>query len=321
MKKILPVILFSLCVNLTAYTQRKPQSYPNVSLWDIQYSTVDSNGATPSSPYVKQYVNTGGIITGVCSYGYYLQTTNAHKWAAINVYDKTYKPAVGDSVTFTGQVTEYNKETEMDSLSNFVIVSKGNQALTPPTTVALDSIQHREYQGLLVKVKDATCLRFNKPAVWWVFYDSTTVNIVNCEDTIDNTLMTKQTYTPGKRYNITGCVHFEYANWIEPRTKADIDSINVTVGMANLENNSAIVNLFPNPNNGIFIVNITATREEKNTQIILTDLTGREIYKKQVDIFIGENKIPFNGSNLAKGTYLLQFKETKSNSIDKFVIQ
>ena len=80
MKKTLSILLLNLGISLITYAQSKPQSYPNVSLWDIQYSTIDSNGATPSSPYVKQYVNTGGITTGVCSYGYYLQTTNAHKW-------------------------------------------------------------------------------------------------------------------------------------------------------------------------------------------------------------------------------------------------
>jgi hypothetical protein len=34
-------------------------SYPNVSLWNIQYSTVDSCGALPNSPYAGQYVVTG----------------------------------------------------------------------------------------------------------------------------------------------------------------------------------------------------------------------------------------------------------------------
>jgi hypothetical protein len=321
MKKISLIIALSLCISLITRAQLKPQSYPNVSLYNIQYNSVDSNGATPSSPYVNQYVNTGGIITGVCSYGYYLQTSNAHKWAAINVYDKTYKAAVGDSVTFTGQVTEYNKETEMDSLSNFVIVSKGNQALTPATTVALDSIQRREYQGLLVKIKDATCLRFNKPAVWWVFYDSTTINSIKCEDTIDNTLMTKQTYTPGKKYNVTGCVHFEHANWIEPRTIADIDSINVTAGIATYQNNSVNVNLFPNPNNGIFTFTISSVSEVKNVELVLLDIMGKEIYRKRTDIYTGENSIPFNLGNIAKGTYLLQMSNMQLNTISKVIIQ
>ena len=320
MKKVLLILILGMCINLTLHAQNKPQSYPNVSLWNIQYSTIDTNGATPSSAYVNQIVNTGGIITGTFSYGYFLQTSNAHAWAAIYVYDKTYKPVVGDSVTLSAKVEEYNKETELDSIFNFKVVSTGNQALTPVTYVAFDSIQQRKYQGLLVKTKDVTCLRFNSVQKWWVFYDSTTINTINCEDTIDNIIMATQKYTPGKRYNITGCIHFEYANWIEPRNIQDIDSIYV-LGIMTYQYNSENVNIFPNPTNGKFNAVINSVDNKKNVQLVLTNISGRELYRKQVDFSVGENSIPFNLINLAAGTYLLQVNSATSNAVRKIVIQ
>jgi len=317
--KLFTLLLASI---LTFGAKAQLYTYPNVSLWNIQYSTVDSVGALPNSTYMNQFVNTGGIVTAVYGYGYYVQTSHATEWAAINVYDNTNAPQVGDSVTFSGEVIEYYNETEMQTITNFVTVSNGNQALTPPTVVGLDSIQKRKYQGMLVKVKDATAKRFNKAQVWWVFNDSTITKKKISEDTIDNIIMTTQGYTPGKNYNITGVVHLEYANWIEPRNINDIDSINVTnVGIKEYESNFANANLYPNPNNGVFTVSVSSIAEQKNTQVALIDITGRIILRKMVDLYAGTNSLPFNVTNIKKGTYFLQINNPESTSVKKVVVE
>jgi hypothetical protein len=306
MKTKLFTIALALVISFGAKAQSHP-AYPNVSLWNIQYSTVDSVGAIPNSPYTNQYVNTGGIITGKFGYGYYVQTSNAHEWAAVNVYDRTYSPAVGDSVTFTGQVTEYYNETEMDSISNFVIVSSGNQALTPVTYVGLDSIQRRKYQALLVKIKDASCVRYNAAAVWWVFSDSTMTDGVNSEDTIDNIIYSPQHYTPGKRYDITGCVHHEYANWIEPRNKNDIDSVNVFSGIMNYQNNAADISVFPNPNNGKFTLSITSRSISGTNSVEIYNMLGEKVYSSSS---IQHPTFNINLSSLPAGIYLYRVLDT-----------
>ena len=211
MKRHILFIAIAMVINIGVKAQT------NVSLWDIQYSPVDTCGAIPNSTYQYQMVNTGGIVTALSNgYGYWIQTSHATEWAAINIYDNTNTPSVGDSVTLTGKVIEWYNETEIDSVSNFTIVSHGNQALTPPTVVAFDSIQKRKYQGMLVKVKDAIDVRYNSGSKWYVFSDSTMTKTKPSEDTIDNNSYTYR-FSKGKRYNITGYVHFEYANWLEPR--------------------------------------------------------------------------------------------------------
>lgn len=296
----------------------------NVSLYQIQYSAVDTPYVVPNSAYNGQIVTTGGIVTGVPTSGdeYFIQTSNATKWAAVAVYDGTHvkSVAVGDSIVLTATVTEYYNETELASVTSLTVISSGNQALTPPTVIAFDSIQRREYQGMLVKVKDASCVRFNTSAVWYVFSDSTTLNSVTCEDTIDNNLMTTQSYINGDQYDITGCIHFEYANWIEPRSAADIQLIS-TAGIENIQNNFSDVNIFPNPNQGMFTATVNAAVSNKNTQVILSDITGRIIYKEQREITAGTNSIPVNISNLAKGTYFLQISNTDYSTVKKVIVQ
>lgn len=287
----------------------------NVTLWNIQYSTVDSCGAVPNSAYANQYVNTGGIITAKCSYGYWMQTSHATKWAAIFVYDKKYAPVVGDSITITAQVTEYNNETELDSVKALTVVSGGNQALTPPTLVAFDSIQRREYQAMLVKIKNTTCLRYNSLSVWYVFYDSTMTNGVPAVDTIDNVVFSTQKYTVGQTYDITGVIHFETANWVEPRNANDI------VGIANYQANISKVSLFPNPNHGMFTISVNTIDARKNTVMNIEDVTGRIVYTRTLDLVSGQNNIPVNVSGFAKGTYLVQFNNSDGSAFNKFIVE
>ncbi len=313
MKKLvfIMIIAFSLSINVKAQT-----TYPNVSLYDIQYTT-----AVPAnSPYMNQFVNTGGIVTAVFGYGYYVQTSYATQWAALNIYDSSHSPAVGDSITFSGEVIEYYNETEMQTITNFSIYATGNLiSHVPPTVVAFNTIQNEKYEGMLVKVKDVTCLRYNLSQAWYVCYDSTITAGINSEDTIDNIIYTYG-FTIGKKYDITGPVHFEYANWIEPRNQLDIDSINVTAsGIKNYENNSADINIYPNPNNGVFIVSVNVLADKKNTNITLTDITGRIVYKEQLDTSSGSLLI--NTRSLEKGTYFIQISNSQSSTIKKVIVQ
>ncbi|HKC69640.1 MAG TPA: T9SS type A sorting domain-containing protein [Bacteroidia bacterium] len=296
-------------------------SATNTSLYGVQYTT-----ATPAnSPYMNKYVTTGGIVTAVypatgSQSGYYVQTSGANAWAAVNVYDFNHTVAIGDSVIFSGYVEEYYNETEIENVVNFTKVSSGNQAKTPTTLVAFNTIQNEKYEGMLIKANGVTDNHYNAAQAWYVFSDSTITNSVNSEDTVDNIIYTYG-YTQGKKYNITGVVHFEYANWIEPRNINDIDSINVIQGIKTNQNNYADVVVYPNPNNGAFSVSVNVLADEKNTSFILTDLAGRVIYKEQLDTHTGLNAYQINTGNIAKGTYFFEISNAQAKTVKKIIVQ
>jgi hypothetical protein len=55
--------------------------------------------------------------------------------------------------------------------------------------------------------------------------------------------------------------------------------------------------------------------------LTLTDITGRVIYKEQVDIHAGTATLHVNASNLAKGAYFLQLSNTQSSTVKKLIIE
>ncbi len=306
-------------IDIDSVTITAVGSAPVKSLYAVQYTT-----ATPAdSPYLNQYVTTGGIVTAVymgtttpiSQSGYYVQTSGSHAWSAVNVYDFSHLVSVGDSVIFSGMVQEYYNETEMAQVCNFTKVSSGNQALTPPTVVSLNNIQNEKYEGILVKVKDATDVRYNSAQAWYVFSDST-----GGIDTVDNVIYT-YAYTQGKKYNITGVVKFEYAFWIEPRNIADIDSLGVTAGITDYKNNFTDLAIYPNPNNGVFTVSMNAIEDAKNTEVVLIDVTGRIIHKELFDIHSGAGSLQINTTGIEKGAYFLEISNAKSKTVKKIIVQ
>jgi predicted extracellular nuclease len=287
------------------------------TLYGIQFTT-----ASPAnSAFMNQYVTTGGIVTAVAYSGtpatqnsYYVQTTGAHAWSAVFVYDFAHPVAIGDSITFSGLVEEYYNETEIANISNFTKVSSGNP-VPAVTLVDLTSIQKEQYEGMLVKVKDVNEVRYNTASAWYVFADST-----GGIDTVDNNSFT-YAFTQGKRYTITGVVHFENANWIEPRNIGDIDSVNVSSGIRELENAFSNMNIYPNPNNGLFTVSVDILQDEKTMDVMLTDITGRVIYNKQVESHKGPASFQMNTTNYERGTYFLEIRNAQSRTVRKLIVQ
>jgi hypothetical protein len=302
-------------LDVDSVTIRSVGSAQVESLYNIQYTT----SVPANSTFNNQYVTTGGIVTAVYNgtggtqSGYYVQSTGASAWAAMNVYDYAHPVAMGDSITFSGQVSEYYNETEISNVVNFTKVSSGN-TLPAPVVVTMTSIHDEKYEGMLVKVNNTSCVRYNTAAAWYVFNDATTG-----VDTVDNIIYTYN-YTIGKKYDITGVVHFEYDFWLEPRTISDIDSINVTSGIQEF-NNFSDFKVYPNPNKGNFTVVITSARAEKNSTILVRDLTGRIIYQEQRDTNMGSSTWDITTTGLAKGIYFLEVNNAEAKAVQKITIE
>ncbi|PWH85495.1 T9SS type A sorting domain-containing protein [Brumimicrobium oceani] len=71
------------------------------------------------------------------------------------------------------------------------------------------------------------------------------------------------------------------------------------------EGNENSMKIYPNPNNGNFTVEILSSENYPNTQMLLTDMTGKIISSRQVDISAGTNQFMVGDLALSKGAYLL----------------
>lgn len=76
-------------------------------------------------------------------------------------------------------------------------------------------------------------------------------------------------------------------------------------------NNTIKLSLYPNPNNGNFMLQITATQSQ-TAAITITDATGRLCYKQPLQIQNGNQTIPVTAS-LPKGTYNMLLKGSDLN--------
>ncbi len=267
-------------VNFTVNTALPPY----VSIYDIQF-TANSSG---DSPYADDIIQTSGIVTGTHSQGFFLQNGYG-EWNGIYVFSAVYAPQVviGDSITIVGKVKEYYNLTEITNIS-YLQVHSQNNILPNPINVTASQVKSEQYEGVLVKILNATCVNPNAGYGMWTVNDGTDT----CK--IHNLLYN---YTPvlNRVYNITGPVYYSFGEFrIEPRFSADI------VDITNIDEKSVInINFFPNPVNN----NLNIIADKNISSIMLFDLSGKII----CTYYVSEtNTTTIDVSSLYKGSYVLK---------------
>ena len=92
-----------------------------------------------------------------------------------------------------------------------------------------------------------------------------------------------------------------------------------SVGIADANINGEKINIYPNPSDGKFIVNIQ-TNNNKTLNIKITDITGRIIENNDIEVYNGKDNIKqYNLNNLNNGVYLINIV-TENTAITKQVI-
>ncbi|HND83209.1 MAG TPA: T9SS type A sorting domain-containing protein, partial [Chitinophagales bacterium] len=91
----------------------------------------------------------------------------------------------------------------------------------------------------------------------------------------------------------------------------------------NIPISEAVINgfsrIYPNPTGGQLNVELQATTAYE-TKITTYDVVGKKVQEKNISLVKGLNSLLFDFSDLAKGTYLLQFTDSKGKThINKFV--
>lgn len=230
---------------------------PDVSIHDIQYTT-DVSG---DSPYKGQTVNTGGIVTAITSGGQFFVQGGPGAWDGIYVYDMNQTVAVGDSVTFTANVSEYYNLTELSGVASLVVVSSGN-TLYAPVTITTGGMGE-SYEGVLIKVSNANCTNANAGNGMWTVDDGS--GALNTDDDIFVFTPTLNTH-----YDITGIGHFSYSQYkILPR---DANDITITSGIKD-ETNDLQIRIFPNPATKYF----TIKTGQRIAFVELSNIVGQKV--------------------------------------------
>jgi predicted extracellular nuclease len=207
-------------VVITGGSVTPPTGY--VSIYDIQYTT-DASG---SSTYVGQTVETSGIVTATYGSGYFIQN-GVGPWTGIHVFNNSNTPAIGDSVSITGNVVEYFNLTQITGVTGFVNHSSGN---TLPLAVEITSAQSKTepYEGVLVKVMNAECTNTNSGFGMWK---------INTDADSSKVHSLFYAYTPvlGGVYNITGVINYSFDEFrVCPRSINDIEVLSDNVTSASI---------------------------------------------------------------------------------------
>ncbi len=267
-----------------------------VSVYDIQYST-----ATPAdSPYDGQIVNTGGIVTYVRASGGFYISSGTGPWSGVYVYS-TLSPspvAIGDSVTFSAEVDEFNGLTELKFPTNLVVVSQGNFFFATPVTTG--TAMTEPYEGCFVSAC-GQCTAADNSFGDWILNDGS-------GDAEIGDFFFTNTGIAGNNYNTKGIIDFafNFFGWL-PRNAGDVQQTPSCVSAINeLEN---VYTLYPNPTEDIVYINFTTAG---NYVVTLTDMTGKVI---ENTTFNGNNTLDL--SDLSNGVYFITVNNRTTKLVKK----
>lgn len=274
----------------------------DASIYDIQFTTLP-NG---DSPLNGQTVNTGGVVTASYANAYYIQNSSG-PWQGILVYDNFSLPALGDSVTLTATVSEFNSLTELTGITNFVVVQSG-VALPAPLDISTVEANEEALEGVLVRVMNATCTEVPGGANFGKW---------KADDGSGFAWIGKEIYTTtpdpqlGQIFQVTGVISFSFDLYgIQPRDAGDVTlvtGINEVAG--------STVALFPNPANNNLTMDLSGLNGR--TEYSLHDATGRLVLS---DVATQE-RTTINVSGLTNGMYFMTVRNAGTVRSTRVAVQ
>ena len=261
---------------------------------DIQYTEEPGGENTYPSIYNGQIVQTTGIVTAIHEPvegivdRYYIQDGEG-AWNGVFVYNNDYTPAVGDDVTITGLVVEYNGLTELTNITDFAVNSSGNPLAAPVVITTVEG-NDEQYEGVLISVLGVECTNPDLGYGMWEINDGSGAFVVDDDF---------YTYTPtiSLNYNVTGVGHFSFDEYkIIPRIEEDIEVI------MSVSDISTEIRIYPNPVSEVLNIN-----SENVEQIIIYNSLGQVIE----NINYVENQTEINVSTWENGIYLIKMTTTQ----------
>lgn len=174
---------------------------------------------------VGQVVTISGIITceayATGGSKYWVQDADS-AWCGIMVYDKNNKAAEGDSVTLTGEVSEFRGMTQIGSITDFRIDKEGAWGIEPMmvTTgeIGKGGANAEAYEGCLVTVKNVNITNPDLGYGEWEVNDGTGALVV---DDLCDYFFAPSMYASCQ--SITGVMDYSFgAPKLQPRLAMDV---------------------------------------------------------------------------------------------------
>ncbi len=122
---------------------------------------------------------------------------------------------------------------------------------------------------------------------------------------------------------IRGILTFNFGNWkLIPRAQSDVAGFGNTSGQSvhSLNSNASILNLYPNPNQGSFTLELQLDKAER-IELTIFDMTGRQQSSQLVEGENGMIQVAISNENLAEGLYFLQIRGKNSAATKRFVVK
>ncbi|MDD3804108.1 MAG: hypothetical protein PHW02_06990, partial [bacterium] len=148
-------------------------SIQSLTIYDVQYTEYMSG----ISPYIDQTVTVSGIVTRIFGSYVYIQDDTL-PWHGLLVYGPSTTCRVGDSITVTGTVDEYNGKTEITDVSGMTINSSDHYM--PPLKTKTGLASQEMYEGMFLQFDNAVVSSILNDREWNV--DDGTGPLVIYED-------------------------------------------------------------------------------------------------------------------------------------------
>ncbi|MDA3814556.1 MAG: T9SS type A sorting domain-containing protein [Candidatus Cloacimonetes bacterium] len=286
-----------------AFSIIEPIPVTPYTIYDIQYSS------TGPSPHEGELVETSGVVTAKFENYFFIQD-GIGAWNGITVYP-LQEVEVGDEITISGTVLEYNDKTEITDIINMTIL--GTSDLPEPVIISSAELSSTEdYESVLAKIQNVTVSDDSLGYGEWEVEDQSGACIIGG--------LGVYTYIPildDFIYSITGVVDYTYGAFkLEPRVDDDIDLSGVDVDDDLLTIKTDLLRNYPNPFNPSTTISFSLNNDNvENAELIIYNVKGQKI--KTFPVILsgveGQSSITWNGTNesgksVTSGVYLYKLK-------------
>ncbi len=185
---------------------------PPLTIYDVQYTT-DPSG---NSPYLDSTVTVSGIVIATDNSSKHFIQDGDGAWNGIYVYDSGNTYTIGDEISITAEVNEYYNQTQLYNVDTVIVASSGNTPPAPEVLTTFVVSSEEAYEGVLVKVMNATCVDTADSYGEWEVDDGS-------GPCVADDIFYGFSPTLGTAYDVAGPVAYTYSAYkIEPRDASDI---------------------------------------------------------------------------------------------------